>query len=114
ETLDFNAHEPLSLPPSGDLPGYRCYQPPTPEFQIETMTGTPLDLTTQPPGPSLFLVLNGAAALVAPGRPEQRAPRGSAWLAPAALKAGRIQPLTPDTTVVLARQRQSAPSSPAT
>ena len=114
ETLDFNAHEPLSLPPSGDLLGYRCYQPPTPEFQIETMTGTPLDLTPQPPGPSLFLVLNGAAALVAPGRPEQRAPCGSAWLAPAALKAGRIQPLTPDTTVVLARQRQSAPSSPAT
>jgi len=114
ETLDFNAHNPLSIPPSGDPPGYRCYQPPTPEFQIEIMTDTTLGLATQPPGPSLFLILNGVAALAAPDRPEQRAPRGSAWLAPAALKTGRIRPLTPNTTVVLARQRQAVPSSPAT
>lgn len=114
ETVDFNAHEPLHISPNGAPPGYRCYQPPTPEFQIEIMTDTTLELTTQPPGPSLFMILNGAAALDAPNRPEQRAPRGSAWLAPAALKAGRIRPLTTNTTVVLARQRQAAPSSPAT
>ena len=40
ETVDFNAHEPLHISPNGAPPGYRCYQPPTPEFQIEIMTDT--------------------------------------------------------------------------
>lgn len=114
ETVDFTAAPPLPVLPDGSPPGYRRYQTPTPEFQVEIATDAPLDLTTRPPGPSLILILNGTAGLAAPDRPEQRAPRGSAWLCPAALAAGRVRPLTPGATVVLARPRQAAPPSPAT
>ncbi len=116
ETVDFTAREPLSVLPNGAPPDYRRYQPPTPDFQIQIdiATDTTLDLTPRPPGPGLLLVLNGAVALAAPGHPEQRASRGSAWLCPAALAAGRIRPLTPGATIVLARPRQNTTVPPAT
>lgn len=106
DTVDFTPDGPMPVRPAGNQPGHLCYQTPTPEFQVETLNNACLTLDNSPPGPALLLILSGTAGLAAPGHQEQPAPRGSAWLAPAALAGGHIRPLAQDTMTVLARPRQ--------
>ncbi len=86
----------------------RAFVPPTPEFQVEIISGAAGGVaeSASDGAVSLLLVLNGAAKLRTPQGEAFDAPRGSIWLWPACLAEAAIELTAPGTEIVRARPNQ--------
>ena len=86
-----------------------AFVPPTPEFQVELLSGAAgaaVELASDDTI-SLLLVLRGAAKLRTPQGETFDAPRGSIWLWPACLASATIEFIEPGTELVRARPNQT-------
>ncbi len=80
----------------------REYVPPTKNFRLTILEDAELRLCEVSDSIGIFVVLEGEALLTTP-QGEVVAPAGSAWVRPAALKDGAIEPTMPGTKVVWAQ-----------
>ena len=87
----------------------RAFIPPTPEFQVELLSGDSGAVAecASADTVSLLLVLRGAAKLRTPQGETFAAPRGSVWLWPACLTQATIEFTEPGTELVRARSNQT-------
>jgi mannose-6-phosphate isomerase len=103
--LTYRPGIPDILPAGAGADGIIRYRPPVPEFHLGVLRGDRrISLRAAGfNGPVLALVLDGEVALTMPGKSESTAaPRGSAWLIPAAVSELTICLPDANTALVLA------------
>ncbi len=99
-TLDFKRSGVTLMKPSAS--SARTFAPPGASFQVSLLEDTGVDLAALPPELAFCVVLEGRVRLMDAAGKILEGARGTAWLRPAALATGSIEPLVPGTRFALA------------